>query len=64
MNIGPVMPPQRKGRLPQYSPNQLELLQAQFNELEAIGVFKKPEDLGITVEYLNPSSKDLVVSAL
>ena len=49
------MPPQRKGRLPQYSPNQLELLQAQFNELEAIGVFKKPEDLGITVEYLNPS---------
>ena len=64
MNIGPVMPPQRKGRLPQYSPNQLELLQAQFNELEAISVFKKPEDLGITVEYLNPSRKDLVVSAL
>ena len=50
VNIGPVMPPQRKGRLPQYSPNQLELLQAQFNELEAIGVFKKPEDLWITVE--------------
>ena len=55
MNIGPVMPPQRKGRLPQYPPNQLELLQAQFNELKAIGVFKKPEDFGITVEYLNPS---------
>ena len=55
VNIGPVMPPQRKGRLPQYSPNQLELLQAQFNELEAIGVFKKPEDLGNTVEDLNPS---------
>lgn len=31
-NIGPVMPPQRKGRLPQYSRRQLELLQAQLNE--------------------------------
>lgn len=33
INIRPVMPPQRKGRLPQYSRRQLELLQAQFNEL-------------------------------
>lgn len=33
VNIGPVMPSQRKGRLPQYSRRQLELLQAQFNEL-------------------------------
>lgn len=32
-NIGPVMPPQRKGRLPQYSRRQLGLPQAQFNEL-------------------------------
>ena len=55
VNIGPVMPPQGKGRLPQYSPNQLELLQAQFNELESIGIFNKPEHMGITVEYLNPS---------
>ena len=39
VNIGPVMPPQGKGRLPQYSPNQLELLQAQFNELESIGIY-------------------------
>lgn len=53
VNIGPVMCPQRKGRLPQYSRGQLELLQAQFNE--SMGVFQKPEDIGITVEYLNPS---------
>lgn len=26
-----------------------------FNELENIGVFKRPEDLGISVEYINPS---------
>ena len=51
MNVGPVMPPQRKDRLP----NPLELLQTQSNELETIGVFKKLEDLGITIEYLNPS---------
>lgn len=56
VNIGPVMPPQRYGRLFQYSRGQLELLfQAQFNELESMGVFQKPEDVGVTVEYLNPS---------
>ncbi|KAK2550541.1 hypothetical protein P5673_028741 [Acropora cervicornis] len=47
VNIGPVQPPQRKGRVPQYSRNQLVELQAE--------VFRRPEDLGITVEYLNPS---------
>lgn len=55
VNIGPVMPPQRKGRLPKYFRGQLELLQALFNELESMGVFQKPEDVGVTVEYLNPS---------
>ena len=55
VNMGPVLPPQRKGRIPQYSRNQLTELQNQFNALEAQGVFKRPEDLGVTVEYLNPS---------
>ena len=55
MNMGPVQPPQRKGRVPQYSRGQLVELQTKFNELEAKGVFKRPEDLGITVEYVNPS---------
>lgn len=49
------MPPQRKGWLPQYSCGQLVLLQAQFNELESMGVFRKPEDVKVTVEYLNQS---------
>lgn len=49
------MPPQRKGRLPQYSRGQLELLQAQFNELESMGVFQKPEEIRVTAEYLTPS---------
>jgi hypothetical protein len=30
-------------------------LQQKFDELEELGVFKRPEDVGIAVEYLNPS---------
>lgn len=55
VNMGPVLPPQRKGRLPQYSRNQLSELQEQFNLLEEQGVFIRPEEIGVTVEYLNPS---------
>lgn len=55
VNIGPVQPPQCKGHIPQYSHNQLVELQAKFDELEQAKVFHHPEDLGITVEYLNPS---------
>ena len=55
VNIGPVQPPQRKGRIPQYSSNQLVELQAMFDELEQAKVFRRPEDLGITVEYVNPT---------
>ena len=55
VNMGSVQPPQRKGRLPQYSRNKLVQLQAKFDELERQGVFQRPEDIGITIEYLNPS---------
>ncbi|CAC5426727.1 unnamed protein product [Mytilus coruscus] len=50
VNMGPVQPPQRKDRVPQYSRNQLVELQQTFDELEAIGVFKRPEDIGVSVE--------------
>ncbi|CAG2223099.1 unnamed protein product [Mytilus edulis] len=55
VNMGPVQPPQRKGRMPQYSKNNLVELQNKFDELECKGVFRKPEDVGISVEYINPS---------
>ena len=55
VNMGPVEPPQRKGRVTQYSHDKLVELQAQFDELEQSKVFRRPEDVGITVEYLNPS---------
>ena len=55
VNMGPVQPPQRKGRVPQYARDRLVELQTKFDELEKVGVFKKPEDIGVNVEYLNPS---------
>ena len=48
-------PPQCKGRLPLYSRSKLVELQDKFDELERQRVFARPENLGITVEYLNPS---------
>ena len=50
-----VLPPQRKGRVPQYSRDKLVELQQKFDELEAQGVFCRPEDVNVTAEYLNPS---------
>ncbi|CAG2237074.1 unnamed protein product [Mytilus edulis] len=55
VNMGPVQPPQRKGRMPQYSKNNLVELLNKFDELECKGVFRKPKDVGISVEYINPS---------
>ena len=55
VNMGPVQPPQRKGRLPQYAHNKLVELQQKFDELETQGVFKRPEEVGVSAEYLNPS---------
>ena len=55
VNISPVEPPQGKGRLPQYARDKLVELQEKFDHLEQLGVFQRPEDVGITVEYLNPS---------
>ena len=53
--MGPVEPPQRKGRLPQYARNKLVELQENLDQLEELGVLKRPEDVGVSIEYLNPS---------
>ena len=55
VNMGSVLSPQRKGRVPQYSRGQLQELQAQFDVFEGMGIFRKPEDVNITVEYVNSS---------
>ena len=55
VNIGPTLLPQRKGRLPQYNSTTLVQLQDRFDELEAAGIFAKPEQVNVHVEYLNTS---------
>ena len=47
--------PQRKGRVHQCARNKLLELHRKFDELKTQGVFARPESLGLTVEYLNPS---------
>ena len=54
-NMGPVQPPQRNGRVPQYSRDKLVELQQKVDELEQCQVFRRPEGIGVTIEYLNPS---------
>ena len=55
INMGTAVPPQRKARTPQYNNDKLRLLQEKFDQLEASGVFAKPEDVGVVAEYLNLS---------
>ena len=55
VNMGPVQLPRRKGRIPQYARDKLVVLQSCFNELEQLGVSKKPEYVGINVKYVNQS---------
>ena len=55
INMGPLLPPQRKGRVPQYSRDKFVELQQKFDNLEKQGIFRRPEDIDVTVEYLIPS---------
>ena len=55
VNMGPVQPPQRKGRVLQYSRQKLHELQNKFDELQSLGVVSHPEETGITVQYINPA---------
>ena len=45
--MGPVQPPQRKGRVPQYARDKLVEIQHKFEDLEYAGVFSLPEDIGV-----------------
>ena len=54
VNMGPSLPKQRKGRMPLYNRKLQEEYQEICDSLEG-SVLIKPEDAGITVEYLNPS---------
>jgi hypothetical protein len=43
LNMRPVKPPQRKGRVPQYFRDKLVKLQQRFDDMEALGILAKPE---------------------
>ena len=47
--MGPVEPPQWKGRLPQYARDKLVELQEKFDHLEQLGVFQRPEDFTLGI---------------
>ena len=55
VNVGTTKPPPKKLHAPNYSKNNLDELQDKFDELERQGVFVRPEDIGITVEFVSPS---------
>ena len=55
VNMGPHPPAQFKGKVPFYGRDNLVQLQEKFDALAAKGVFRRPQDIGITVENVNPS---------
>ena len=55
VNMGPEPPPQYKGRVPFYGRHNLLELQKKFDALVEKGVFKRPQEVGVSVEVINPS---------
>ena len=55
LNLGPVLPPPQKARLPLYDNGNLELLQSESDDLERLGVLVRPEDVGIVPQHVSPS---------
>ena len=55
VNVSPNLPPQRRGRIPDYCRNDKEALQAKFDELLKEGVLCRAEDVKEPVEYVHPS---------
>ena len=55
MNMGPVEPPPRKGKIPLYNHSNLQQLQLEADKLEELGVLAKPEDVGVDVKFVSPS---------
>ena len=55
ITFGPVLPPTQKLHAPCYGKDNLKILQDKFDELEAQGVFARPEDVGVVVQHVSPS---------
>ena len=55
VNMSKNLPPQRKGRVPDYCREDKEILQGKFDRLLAEGVLARAEDVENPVEYVHPS---------
>ena len=56
VNVGPNLPPQRKGKLPPfYGTDNLVELQNKFDKLAQQGVLSRPQEIGVCVENISPS---------
>ena len=55
ITFGPELPPSQKLHAPCYGRDNLQILQDKFDELEAGGVFARPEDVGVVVKRVSPS---------
>ena len=55
VNMGPNLPPQWKGHTPFYSDTGLQELQDKFDELHSQGILSRPQEIGVSVENVNPS---------
>ena len=55
INMCATKPSPRRGRLPLYSKGNMDELQLKFDELVEKGIFARPQDLGVQVEYVSPS---------
>ena len=55
INMCTTKPSPRRGRLPLYSKGNMDELQLKFDELVEKGIFARPQDLGVQVEYVSPS---------
>ena len=63
VNMGPVEPPQWKGRLPQYDRDKLVELQEKFDHLEQLGVFQRPEDFTLGIRGFSRVRREFSVLA-
>ena len=55
VHLGKTKPSPKKGRVPSYCSNKATILQEKFDELLALGVMSRPEDLNVTVQHTSPS---------
>ena len=54
VDMGPVQHAQRKGSCCQHARSKPGKRIDTFDELQVVGLFRRPEYVGVTIEYHNP----------